>query len=85
MMRNCSPASRWRCCKNPRSYNSATALLNAALDDSFDRDPIWGATLPDQHMILTARAGEAKARKSAAKPAKGEERREEEAVMRRAD
>ena len=57
--------------QKPALYNSATALLNAALDDSFLRDPIWGATLPHQHMVLTERAAEAKARKAATKPAKG--------------
>jgi hypothetical protein len=32
---------------NPGLYDSATSLLNAALDDSFKRDPIWGDAQPD--------------------------------------
>jgi hypothetical protein len=51
--------------QKPSLYDVATSLLNAALDDSFDRDPIWGATLPHAHMILAARAAEAKARRPA--------------------
>jgi hypothetical protein len=31
--------------QNPDLYDAATKLLNDALDDSFDRDPIWGVTL----------------------------------------
>ena len=30
--------------QRPELYNSATSLLNAALDDSFDRDPIWSTS-----------------------------------------
>jgi hypothetical protein len=40
--------------QQPKLYNSATSLLNAALDDSFDRDPIWGATLPGHTSMATA-------------------------------
>jgi len=56
--------------QRPELYNSATSLLNAALDDSFDRDPIWGATLPG-HSIMAA-AGEAAGKR---KPAKGRARK----------
>src|SRR5436190_9720771 len=57
--------------QKPSLYDSATALLNAALDDSFVRDPIWGATLPHEHMILAARAEVAAADAARSKPAKG--------------
>ena len=50
--------------QEPGLYDAATELLNAALDDSFDRDPIWGATLPG-HAMMAGGAGTA-----AGKPAK---------------
>jgi hypothetical protein len=50
--------------QKPGLYDAATKLLNAALDDSFDRDPIWGATLRG-HAMMGVRAGAA-----AGKPAK---------------
>jgi hypothetical protein len=56
--------------QRPELYNSATSLLNAALDDSFDRDPIWGATLPGH--TITAAAGRAAGKR---KPAKGRARK----------
>jgi hypothetical protein len=49
--------------QRPELYHSATSLLNAALDDSFDRDPIWGATLPQRHAIMAGGAGRAGKRK----------------------
>jgi hypothetical protein len=42
--------------QRPDLYDAATALLNAALDDSFDRDPIWGATLRGHAMMHSERA-----------------------------
>jgi hypothetical protein len=42
--------------QRPERYDTATSLLNAALDDSFDRDPIWGATLPQGHAIMASGA-----------------------------
>jgi len=57
--------------QKPSLYDAATSLLNAALDDSFIRDPIWGATLPHAQMILAARAADEKAKKAAARPARG--------------
>lgn len=50
--------------QEPELYEEATALLNAALDDSFDRDPIWGATLRG-HALAASRVA-----KLAAAPAK---------------
>lgn len=44
--------------QKPGLYDAATRLLNAALDDSFDRDPIWGATLRG-HAVMGASAGAA--------------------------
>jgi len=38
--------------QRPERYDTATSLLNAALDDSFDRDPIWGATLGQGHAMM---------------------------------
>jgi hypothetical protein len=40
--------------QRPELYDSATSLLNAALDDSFDRDPIWGATLGGHAIMASA-------------------------------
>jgi hypothetical protein len=40
--------------QKPERYDMATSLLNAALDDSFDRDPIWGATLRGSASTLVA-------------------------------
>jgi hypothetical protein len=51
--------------QKPELYDAATALLNAALDDSFDRDPIWGATLRG-HAIMRGGGGV-----GATKPVKG--------------
>jgi len=56
--------------QRPELYNSATSLLNAALDDSFDRDPIWGATLQG-HTSMPAAVRAAGKRK----PAKGKARK----------
>lgn len=58
--------------QKPELYEPATVLLNAALDDSFDRDPIWGATLGG-HALMAAAGKTMAAAKAAAesKPAKG--------------
>ena len=45
--------------QKPELYDAATKLLEEALDDSFDRDPIWGATL--RGPTLAAAAGRAMA------------------------
>ena len=37
--------------QKPELYDAATKLLNAALDDSFDQDPIWGSTLRGHAMM----------------------------------
>jgi len=60
--------------QKPELYDAATSLLNAALDDSFDRDPIWGATLKGP-AIMAAHAAAAKAasdKSAKGKPAKVE-------------
>jgi hypothetical protein len=36
------------------TYRSATALTNAALDDSFRKDPYWGTPLPDRWVMKSA-------------------------------
>ena len=54
--------------QEPGLYDAATKLFNAALDDSFDRDPIWGATLRG-HAMMGVSAGAA-AEKPAKKKAK---------------
>ena len=51
--------------QRPDLYNSATSLLNAALDDSFDRDPIWGATLRGRALIAASSASATGKRKPA--------------------
>lgn len=66
--------------QKPELYEAATRQLEEALDDSFDRDPIWGATLRGHALAAAggramARArqeAETKAREAAAKakPAK---------------
>ena len=38
---------------DPSKYDSATSLLNAALDDSFNNDPIWGMPPPDSMFAPT--------------------------------
>ena len=38
---------------DPTKYDSATTLLNAALDDSFNTDPIWGLMQPDSMFAPT--------------------------------
>jgi hypothetical protein len=40
--------------QKPELYDAATKLLNAALDDSFDQDPIWGSTLRG-HALMAER------------------------------
>ena len=60
----CDPEETLALLQEPELYEEATALLNAALDDSFDRDPIWGATLRG-HALAASRVG-----KLAAAPAK---------------
>ena len=50
--------------QEPGLYDDATARLNEALDESFDRDPIWGATLRG-HALAASRVA-----KLAAAPAK---------------
>jgi len=35
----------------PDRYDRTTMLLNAALDDSYDRDPIWGSVTPDSMVV----------------------------------
>lgn len=35
----------------PDRYDRMTMLLNAALDDSYDRDPIWGSVTPDSMVV----------------------------------
>lgn len=67
--------------QEPGLYAAATKLLNAALDDSFDQDPIWGSTLRGHAMmaermrvmaVANAAPGKpAKARKAAKNPGKG--------------
>jgi hypothetical protein len=43
--------------ERPDLYDAAGVLLNAALDDSFHRDPVWGALTPDQAFAPNAFAG----------------------------
>jgi hypothetical protein len=43
--------------QRPDLYDAAGALLNAALDDSYQRDPIWGAFTPDHAFAPNAFAG----------------------------
>ena len=60
--------------QKPELYKDATELLNAALDDSFDRDPIWGATLSGHAMMAAGGRMMAAAKANAeagSKPAKG--------------
>jgi hypothetical protein len=38
---------------DPTKYDSATTLLNAALDESFNNDPIWGLIQPDSMFAPT--------------------------------
>jgi hypothetical protein len=64
--------------QKPELYDAATKLLNAALDDSFDQDPIWGSTLRGHAMMggrvsalaTAGKAAKVKAGKVAAKKAK---------------
>jgi hypothetical protein len=42
--------------EQPEQYDTVTHLLNAALDVSFGRDPIWGAPRPDAIYIRYANA-----------------------------
>ncbi len=49
--------------QRPDLYDAAGALLNAALDDSYQRDPIWGELTPDQAFAPNAFAGTASERK----------------------
>ena len=66
--------------QKPELYDAATKLLNAALDDSFDQDPIWGSTLRGHAMMAgrmrvsalatAGKAAKVKAGKVAAKKAK---------------
>ncbi len=72
--------------QQPELYDAATKLLNAALDDSFDQDPIWGSTLRGHAMMAgrarvsalanatTGKATKAKAGKAAAKKKPGKKR-----------
>ena len=60
--------------QRPERYDTATSLLNAALDDSFDRDPIWGATLGQGHAIMPgggAAAGKRKPKSGKKKAKRG--------------
>lgn len=52
--------------QKPDLYDAATALLNAALDDSFDHDPIWGATLRGHAIMAGVETGRAKTAKGKA-------------------
>jgi hypothetical protein len=59
---------------DPSKYDSATTLLNAALDDSFNNDPIWGMPPPDSMFAPTLfygmkKAKPARASKGKARPA----------------
>jgi hypothetical protein len=54
--------------QRPDLYDVASALLNAALDESFRRDPVWGDIQPDFAFAANAFAGAARKRK--AKPRK---------------
>ncbi|HKU09173.1 MAG TPA: hypothetical protein VJR30_24160 [Bradyrhizobium sp.] len=63
--------------QKPELYDAATEQLNIALDDSFDRDPIWGATLRGHAMAAVSKRAAAAAeskgkagKKSGKKPAR---------------
>jgi hypothetical protein len=47
------------------SYTSATELINLALDDSFAKDPYWGAGVPERWVLDTPRRARATGRPSA--------------------
>jgi hypothetical protein len=49
--------------QRPDLYDAAGALLNAALDDSYLRDPIWGELTPDHAFAPNAFAGAPSGRK----------------------
>ena len=50
--------------QRPDLYDSASLLLNAALDDSYQRDPVWGALTPDHAFAPNAYTGPGKKPKS---------------------
>ena len=56
--------------QEPGLYDDATARLNEALDESFDRDPIWGATLRG-HALAASGAGKIMAGAAPAKARPG--------------
>lgn len=56
--------------QKPGLYEAATKLLNAALDDSFDQDPIWGSTLRGHAMMSGRMRVMAVANAKTGKPAK---------------
>jgi hypothetical protein len=56
--------------QKPELYEPATKLLEEALDDSFDRDPIWGATLSGHALAAAGGRTIARAREEAEAAAK---------------